>query len=768
MSAGVNSAHSKCLTANFTGKSLLRIALLVNQSPASTTRSAMATLRLRPRSALGLLYDTSRPHARPLLCNPCARGHALRFQSSEFDQNQPPRRRSQRHPRNQRVPRWRKNEKLPLGVDSLGSPGQIVVIKPDPHNFRARKKPPLAKEPEKITLDAMLGELEEEASALTMATVERRFESYRPSNAKLTVAVFEDMRKKLAAAFTTSQLSHYIAQNRTRSPESEIFASKWWPETAPSRHNLKGKTSLAERILRDCWQVNISDEVGQLDLQLRSSLISLLLHADHFSFDRVASLHQANIDVTHSLGLVQITARRDLCESICEKITDAISRVHEMDVGLGSDASSRDLGPITSPRFLKWLNETYGVVVEQTPSKLPGRIIYLAENKNGADGARRTLQLAVSHAASAPIPFSTYLPALRVAGMHHHHPEAHLLWFDRQKQWFRWSTSRTTHDQAPFFDSHQTEISDELLKLLRAAPNTGISKENGTGWGESVTASLGKCLFTAKSPLGSTAISASQLCKSSSQRAFATEIPQASSFLQSLPMSSAVDGSPIHLLRLLPSIQSPAVLPELEVLFRLKPPAEKCDPSLVELQGVKLIFNTNHVDYLLPENGLDLRFTRRVYRTVQSDESLSGQALMDNIRESLRHVKGTNAANDHAISKSAFTTIPLPLDLLPTTHVSALDTAISSNNLPTEYILPPLSDARGAIVQPYDFHGRELLCGFSGMGPFLPAQTTAMSLHLDLLQSGSTPEDPTSATLDPAFHSFYKSACQLAFETNRA
>lgn len=291
--------------------------------------------------------------------------------------------------------------------------------------------------------------------------------------------------------------------------------------------------------------------------------------------------------------------------------------------------------------------------------------------------------------------------------------------------------------------------------------------ENGTDWGESVTASVGKCLFTSKSSLESTAVSASQLGKSSFQRAFAMEIPHAASFLHSLPPAdSAVRRSPVYRLRLLPSGQNPAVVPELDVLFTFKPPAERGDPSLVELRGVKLVFNTNHVDYLLPENGLDLRFTRKVYRAVQSDESLSGHALMENVRKSLQNVFGTDVTANHAVANSAFTTISLPVDLLPTTPSSALDTAVSSNGISAEYILPPLSDARGAIVQPYTFHGRELHCSFSGLGPFLPAQVMEISLHLDLLGAESVPgQDPTS--LNPAFHSFYNSACQLAFEIHQ-
>lgn len=624
-----------------------------------------------------------------------------------------------------------------------------------------------------MTLDAMLGELEEEASALNTATVERRIESYRPSNTKLTVAACANLRMNLTAAFTTTQLSNYISKHRVRGSEREILAGMWWPETSRHRHDSKGKASLADLVLRDCWQVNIGDETGQLDLQLRSSLLNLLLYADHFSFDRIAGLHQANIDVTQSLGLVRITARRDVCESIREKILDAVSRVQQMDVGLGSGVLGLDLGTITSPRFLKWLGETYGVFVELGLSKLPERIHYLAENKTGADDARRTLHLAVSHAASAPIPFSTYFPASEPAEMHRHNPAANLSWVERQKQWFRWSipTVRTVGgmmDPTPVFDGHQTQLSDELLKLLRSPPEAAVGMGTEAGWGESVTAFVGQCLFAPKPPLESTTLSASQLGKSSCHRAFATDIPRAISFLHSVPrMDPTVRSSPIHRLRLLPAIQGLPGLPELDVRFALQPPANSWDPSLVEIHDVKLVFNANHVHYLLPENGLDLRFTRKLYRAVQSDDSPTSQKLKEDIGGCLQKVFGTGDANNQGIAESAFTTIPLPLDLLPVTHAAALDKAASGNRITAEYLIPPLNDVRGTNVQLYSFQRRELLCSFSSLGPFLPAQVTELSLHSELVKSESAQEpNSSSVAVDQDFHSFYNSACDLAFQAH--
>ncbi|KAJ5178700.1 hypothetical protein N7492_001910 [Penicillium capsulatum] len=735
----------------------------------------MATLRLRSRSVLGLVRDASHDRTRLLLSTPpYASGQALRFLSSPADHNRPPRRRTRGPWHKDRIPWWRKNEKLPLGVDSLGSPGQITVLKPGHRNRRTRGEPKATPDPGPMTLDAILGDLKEEASAPALSTIEDAIETYRPSNTKLTVAVGESIRMNLTAAFTASQLSDYIAKYKTPHPREELLTRRWWPQKVRSGRN-SGKGSLAEHVLRDCWQVDITDEAGQLDLHLRSPLINLLLNAEHFSFERIANLHRASIDVTHSVGLVQITGQRHACESVAEVISDAVSRVQQVNVGLGPEASHLDLGPVMSPRFLEWLGHTYGVAVEQGPFKSSAKILYLTENEACADSARRTLDLAISQVTSAPVPFSTYFPASELADLYHTHPEASLSWFDRQRQWFRWSrpaveTVGKDGDQTPFFDNHKTRLSDELLKLLRAGPAPPVTMEDGADWSESVTAFVGKCLFAPKSSLASATLSASQLGKSSSPRAFATDIPRVMPFLDSLPpMTPVINGRPLYRLRLKPSLQNTAALPDVQVTFTIEPRTYFYGHDFVEIHDLKLVLSANHVDYLLPENGLDLRFTREIYRSVQNNESPKSHALKEDIKKSLQNVFCAEDATEASIGQTAFATISFPVHLLPTTDAAAQEGPGMNDTLTAEYLLPPLSDIRGAHVQRYTFDDREVHCSFSDLGPFLPVQTTELSLSLELLKPGSVPErGPSPATLDPAFHSFYNSACSLAFQTHRA
>ena len=82
---------------------------------------------------------------------------------------------------------------------------------------------------------------------------------------------------------------------------------------ASSRY-LKGKRFSAEKILRDCWKLGLAGEVGQIDMYLPETSLSLLLNSEHFSFDELASLHEAKIDVTKSFGLIRITGRQHTCE----------------------------------------------------------------------------------------------------------------------------------------------------------------------------------------------------------------------------------------------------------------------------------------------------------------------------------------------------------------------------------------------------------------------------------------------------------------------
>jgi hypothetical protein len=215
-----------------------------------------------------------------------------------------------------------------------------------------------------------------------------------------------------------------------------------------------------------------------------------------------------------------------------------------------------------------------------------------------------------------------------------------------------------------------------------------------------------------------------------------------------------------------PSARYADVLPQLDVELVFTPAENSEAEDMLEVQSVKSIFSTNSVDYLLPENGLDLRFTRTVYRKV-SNETLNGssqyESLVQSIKESLRDVLVSGNASRDPSPLPAFCQISVPSDL------QSLGDPISKDYITAEYLLPPLSDIRGAMTQQYDFDGRPLTYRFYESGPFLAARTTELLLKMELpgVASNSEHQQPQDS-VENDFHAFYKASCNMAFRIHKA
>lgn len=743
-------------------------------------------MRRHPRCSLGL-WDSLPSFRCPLVC--CTHNPAARFPSSNVN-NALSRLKSTRAPtRRHRFRRTPESETVPIGVDSLGQPGKIVVVPEQSQTAsrrRRRGQEPSVEEDDRLALSSMLDALGEEASSLTSRTINKRLEEFRVSYAssdKLAPGDWETLRSNIAAVFTQNQLSNYIAEHERPALGPEANTGRWRPGTSSFLHtslgaqdgvadriasslDLKGKPLLAERILRDCWRLSIIDEVGQLDLRLPSPFITLLLNACHFSFDEVASLHKSSIDITHSLGLVRITGRQNACESIREVIMDAVARLREDDAGI-SRQSTGDTAQVSSPGFLDWLGKTYGIAFEQNAAKIPEKVLYLAENKQGAEDARRTLNLALHETGPKPVPFSTYLPATELASIYAYNPEGGVSWFQRRKSWFRWamSTAQAAESEShltPFFDSHQTRLSDALLKLLRNAPPKG-SHSTGIDLHESVTAAVGRCLFQQKPSLEKAAMSAPQLGRLSLPRTFTAQVPRIVPFLESLSPIKPAEGVQTYNFRLLPSSRFAPIAPELDVEIVSRSRQNPRDEhSPFALRKINAVVGTNSVDYLLPENGLDLRFTRTIYRKLWHEAlaESSYPTLVEDIKQSLQGAFASSKVSDSPVPLPTFCQLRVPNEyLLSPTNAET----------PVEYFFPPVNDVQGAAIQRYDLDGRQVNYRFYETGPFLAARTTEVTMGLELPHTPShVAHDDPQGTTEHDFHAFYISACDMAFRIHKA
>ncbi|CAI7604336.1 unnamed protein product [Penicillium pancosmium] len=694
-----------------------------------------------------------------------------------------------------------------LTVDSLGEPGSVTVISSNrPKSlFRSRKPRPVhSREQKATTVDSILDDLDQETAVLDEEDIRNSIENlgqFSGQAAKLTSHDWETLRSDIATSFTYNQLSDYIAARKQSALEEVKGENAWMPGTSsfwhasPTAHSntarlaaaqgLTGKPLLAEHILRDCWHFSVVSEVGQLDLRLPPLSITVLLNSTHFSFDEIAELHSSSIDVTSSLGLVRVTGEQEACESIRDVIEHAVTRIREQKTGISIQAPVNPAQLFTRS-FIDWVSQTYSVAIEQDSSSIPTKILCLSESIQDAENARRTLNYPLFEASQTSVPFSTYMPASQPANLYSQilqHPS----WLDRSKTWFRWAisstqTTSTEAERAPFFDGHQTRLSDELLKLLRK--DSAVAKgetSNGATIHESVTATVGRCLFSSKQMPedAETTLSASDLGRSSMTRIFTTEVPNLTSFLESLPEPKSKSGT--GRLRLKPSSEYVGVAPELEVEYLLYESEGEDSGHNVEITGLKSILETSSVDYLLPENAIDLRFTRTAHREITKEilsESPHYRQLVRDIEQSLvRDIASASTSSDSLLSATLppFCKVSLPRGLLLSPDEEVLGDSIWNisleNNLEVEYMYPPLQDVRGSILQYYDLDGRELSYRFYESGPFHSRLATEVALAVDIPQVDANlhaDAEEFQRSVEHKYHEFYNAACDMAFKVKSA
>ncbi|KAE8156968.1 mitochondrial inner-membrane-bound regulator-domain-containing protein [Aspergillus tamarii] len=711
-------------------------------------------------------------------------------ENTESLESRPPRYRRRIKP--QTNPMRGKFDKVPINVSSLGNPGEVVVVpQPKRRRFAYLKHPRYrTDEATKNALPFMLNDIENADDILDDDLVTERIESfrtpYRPGD-KLSPADWENLRSDVQTSFTIQQLSDYIEQFKAENtvPEEGLILhggaklAQWRPgtsaffetESAPqvgaakrvaTSLDLRGKYLLTERILRDCWHLGLIGEVGQLDIRLPAHSLSLFLHSEHFSFEELAGLHDAKIDITHSLGLVRITGKLHSCEFIRDIIYDATTRIREEDLELyPSGATPKGKTRVFTADFLLWVSKTYGVSFDLT-STTPTKMFYLVENKPKADSARRTLNLAIHDATQPPIPFGTYMAASEPVDTYDINPELSVSWFDRQKSWFRWAipsaqTTASSMSDAPYFNKHETRLSDELLKLLRARSRTKLGNAEAH---ESITAAVGRCLFQHK-PFEGKAITAAQLGKLAPPRTFTTDIPRVIPFLHQLAADYPEEEIQLHRLRLVPSAVHANIFPQLELEVAIAPGGFE---SEYNVQNARAILSQSSVDYLLPECGLDLRFTRKLTHDVL--DSFSEDGPLQPLQLSLREFFSKAVIYEGETPLPAFSQLSIPNHLL----VQAGEERDPDGFTTAEYMYLPVSDFRGTRLHQYDFEGHQLNYSFYESGPFSPHRTTDIFLDMDVAGTSEQSPSENGASQEPVqreFGSFYKAACSLAFELDR-
>ncbi|KAL3478714.1 mitochondrial inner-membrane-bound regulator-domain-containing protein [Aspergillus californicus] len=704
------------------------------------------------------------------------RGVLARYQSSSSDFTDPD---HNEHKRGFRISSNRRNSRMALGVNTLGRPGEVVVMKERRQSVKERPQidaPPF-----------ILSEIEQESISFNDSELNERIDSIilpYQSRDRFTVAEWEEIRSRLLSSFTRQQLFDYISQRSEKDKSTQAASIRpesttvqWRPGTSHfidtgstsqelvsertgASQSYQKKELLAERVLRDHWKIGIAKEIGQLDIRLSRHTLSLLLGSNLFSFEELANLSDAKIDVTKALGLVRVTGNQSTCEYIREIIDGTVDRIRQEEFDLlPHDSTPKSLSRVLSADFLSWIEKTYRVTVQTGSSRSQIRLSYLLENKSSAEDARRTLNLALTHAASTSLPFSTYMTASELSDFHDVHPEDTAPWPDRQKSWFRWekpaSIDRFIADS--FFSKDHRQLSDELLKLLRTARYTKAISGSIPQLQESVTAAFGKSLFLRKPSVEEKQLSASQLGKMALPKTFIKDVPRAGQLLRMLTPHVVEEGFRSHRIQLVPSALHANIFPKIELEVTIAPDGTNRLGDQCVISSAKAVMAENIFDYLVPEGAVDIRFARKLTHELLAgpQEAFSLDALHAQLRECLNE----SMASDIEIPLPRFAPITLPAHLIrrPAGETDSKATATA------EYMYLPVNDIQGTQVHEYEFKGQQLFFGAYESGPFNPPATTDVYLQLDVDNSESrSPATP----IEEQFNSLYNAACSLSFELN--
>lgn len=683
------------------------------------------------------------------------------------------------------------NIRKTLDVEALGKPGEIVVLPLKERRRRLIENQTRNETQHQDTLPLFMDAVEKEKHAKNRPEFIELLNDMRPHLAPGDTLSKEDwisLRSAIEESFTLSQLTTYLSKysktetdiNRDGDMGLEGNHRSWRPGTGDymdvaadpeadeSERKLTGKRLLAERVLRECWQLGIVDEIGQLDIHLQPRAISLLLHSEQCSFEELALTHSVKIDVTKSAELVTVTGTQRACESVRRIIEEFVSQIQQesMDLSFVHELHE-DHGDVSETQFIEWMNKSYGVDIEKEPGVPNGTVHYPADSKGTVDRARRDLEFALLTKQKTSVPFTTYLLPSMSASTYTAYPDGAVSWVDKSKPWFRWCVPHQDidHDeQPPLFRQQYPTLPADILKLLRGTSLSQINED----FEETMTAVVGTCLFLRKPEVTKATMSAPELGKSSSPHVFIETIPKQSSFLERLLADPSHGSHNTYRFRLTPSIKNPHPLPVLELEIGLGSVEDDSwwisSESDFFVRRLKSLTREDSLDFLLPESDFDVRFTRTLARNLLTSFVGYEDDLLVALREQLQHV----ATNPH-VSLPAYCYIPLPRALIDSKDGSEVDREYRpEEKIVGQYLFPPFHLFSGGEFRVYNFGDHKVTYTHHENSPIIAEQTSRLSLDMDLRADERDPFDETTNVrrqrLERRFKDFYHSACKLAFQ----
>lgn len=705
-----------------------------------------------------------------------------------------------------RVGRPKIGETAPLGIETLGRPGSVFVLgekrlRQSNNGGTTVNNIATKKWNDRLVLD-QLDEEENELSDSSYATINlERIRSTRQAHDVLLKNEWATLRTAIENGFTVLQLSNYVRQFGKEPIETND--SVWRPgmslylnsegEQPIDESKIPGADTrkiFAEEILRSCWKLEIKGETGQLHLPLKSQDILMLLNSKHGPLGEFAETHGVKIDVSRSLNLVSLTGDRYSCESVLEPIQDFVSRIRSTTMSIISPYASSSIFPKGDSRFdeefLAWMGDQYGVACDKREMSKKGiNIAYLPDNKRDAEEARRNLGFGLILKRDpegtrknlgfglilqkrAPSELCMHATSSEKADVNPVNTPDSLSWLDKRKEWFRWTKSTKgvnslsssevpNETTGPCPDSLRSFVCNNRLHRYKPSKADRLSTKT--------TATVGKALFLKPPKLEARSISADELRKttSRSQRIFINEISGAHSFLSRLEPVSEDISQTSHKIRLIPSPFNTHEAPPIELELDIPVSDSASKPNI---RTANAILNEKNMDLLLPQNTLDLRFTKTICHDLSPESVPTAQhendATMASILKSVQDLGYRLPLTEPQPPAPPFCHLMIPKKLLfgvNKKNSPRQDTVSGDELVEVEYMFPPLRSLLGSRLEVFNYKGLNLGFSQSFTGPMLADQTTNLSVAMEVVP-GVRPKNCSSASFDQ----FYGHACNLAFE----
>ncbi|KAI1939019.1 hypothetical protein LOZ66_003096 [Ophidiomyces ophidiicola] len=716
----------------------------------------------------------------------------------------------------------------PLGINTLGKPSHVLLLQDKKTLPESRFARLIAKEEEDRQLHSpseVLEEVDKEeryrlfGAEEVSANFDYLHALHQPGD-RLFPVNWDKLRDVLEHGFTTSQLLRYIGDftgNKNGSLEGTNFGDispkdnqRLWKagtslflELRPKIQRrtsqrieamkyMEGKTLLAERIMRDCWQLTIRNEIGQIDLRVAPKQIPTLLMAKTEPLKKVAESCNVKIDVTNSLSLIRITGSEDNSLQALKAVEHLLSQFRTKELEFSTSGSILESSKYRSQDadLLRVLEKEYGVLCRVTKGAKKFICYYLDGAEADAEDVCRSVCLARSLPLDNPRDLVTHFPPDQPVGKYSVTSPDFMFFPDRTGKWFRWATPLlgvdtvdgravrrppasiySKENAAPFIN-----ISNSLSRKLENAYEHSVSDNFKR---EVVTATIGKCLFKGASSGEKDEINFSTLKALPSRRVFIRDVPNTRRLFNTIP--SIDKGTTIYRVHLLPTVP---IFPPIELEMEI-PHSTESQTFLVApiLKKANAVLDSRDVDMLLPTVALDIRFTKTTYYDIL--EGCQFSPLAPNIHP----VQSTFAACMAKVQYSlpiagpqprmpSFCKIAIPKALVTSSKQSSEAAACSYQNsdfIEGEYVFPPLPSFKASRIARFNYKDLELNYSNPRTGPLFPKQSIELSLSIGRYdnelrpiavwpQSSQTEQTARGTSLESLFQPLYTRACQLAFE----